>query len=318
MTDLAVPASVELATLRDQAADHAVEAQAEATIRAYRSDWTCFSKWCASRGFESLPAAPETVALYITDLAARRKTATVSRRLTTITRAHAEAGQPTPVKHVVVDQVWRGIRRHYGTAKVGKAPAVTDELRAMVSTLDLDRLIGVRNRALLVIGFAGAFRRSEVVRFDVEHLADRKDGLATQLWWSKTNQEGDLEEVGLPYGSDPLTCPVRAYRDWLDASGITEGPIFRPVTRHGRMGDRRLEPRAVARVVKACARAAGLDPDLYAGHSLRAGLITSAAEAGVLERDIMRHSRHKSIPVMRKYIRGATLFKDNAAAAVGL
>ena len=135
---------------------------------------------------------------------------------------------------------------------------------------------------------------------------------------SKTDQEGAGAQLGVPYGSDPATCPVRALRCWLDRSGIEAGPIFRPVDRHGNLGAARLSDRAVALVVKRTADAAGLDAARFAGHSLRAGLITSAAEAGVQERHIMAQSRHKSVPVMRRYIRGATLFQDNAAAAVGL
>ena len=187
----------------------------------------------------------------------------------------------------------------------------------MVGTLD-DRLIGVRDRALLLVGFAGAFRRSELVALDVDDMADTTDGLVVTIRRSKTDQEGAGEQIGIPYGSDPATCPVRSYRAWLDASGVTSGPVFRAVTRHGRMSDRRLGDAAVADVVKRCARVAGLDPCQFAGHSLRAGLITSAAEAGVAERDIMRQSRHKSVPVMRRYIRGATVWQANAAAAVGL
>jgi integrase len=192
------------------------------------------------------------------------------------------------------------------------------DVRAMVAALDSSRLIGVRDRALLVIGFAGAFRRSELVALDVGDMAETADGLVVTIRRSKTDQEGEGASVGLPYGSDPATCPVRALRSWLDAAGITAGAIFRPVNRWGEMGDRRLTGRAVADVVKRTAAAAGMNAAVYSGHSLRAGLITSAAEADVLERDIMRHSRHKSVPVMRRYIRGAQLFQANAAAAVGL
>lgn len=318
MTDLAVPASVELATLREEAEENAGHAQAEATMRAYRFDWACFTGWCHDRGLSSLPAGPETVALYITDLAKTRKTATVSRRLTTITRAHHEQGHPSPVAHLHVQQVWKGIRNRYGTATTAKTAATTGAVREMIATLDLDRLIGVRDRCLLVIGFAGAFRRSELVALDVDDITEDPSGLRVRIRKSKTDQESKGATIGLPYGSDISTCPVRSYRDWLEVSGITEGPVFRAVTRHGRMAATRLTARTVARVVKRTAESAGYDPGLYAGHSLRSGLITSAAEAGVRDRDIMRHSRHKSPAVMYGYVQKATVFKDNAAAAVGL
>jgi integrase len=258
------------------------------------------------------------VALYISDLAGVKSAATLRRRLTTISRAHDIAGLETPTRRAVVREAWKGIARSFGTASTAKTPARIDELRTMVGALDLDRLIGARDRALLVVGFAGALRRSELVALDVSDVSELADGLRVLIRRSKTDQEGAGYALGLPYGSDPLTCPVRSYRAWLEAAGIQAGPIFRPVTKGGALGLRRLSDRAVAEVVKRTAERVGLDPVVLAGHSLRSGLITSAAEAGVHERAIMRHSRHKSIPVMRRYIHEATLFTENAAAMVGL
>lgn len=309
--------SDDLERLADMAGGYLRSAKAPATLRAYRTDWRDFTAWCAARSLDGLPAEPRTVALYLTDLAGVKACATLQRRITSISQAHQAAGHEPPTRSMIVRETWRGIRRTFGTASEGKAPARTVEMRAMVATLD-DTLAGTRDRALLLVGFAGALRRSELVALDVADVVENGDGLVVTVRRSKTDQEGAGEQLGLPYGSDPATCPVRALRAWLGASGIESGPIFRPITRHGAMGERRLSDRAVAEVVKRAASAAGLDAGRYAGHSLRAGLITSAAEAGVLERDIMRHSRHKSVPVMRRYIRGATLFQSNAAAAVGL
>ncbi len=307
----------ELAHLASEARAYLDAAKADATVRGYASDWRQFHSWCTERDVQALPAAPEVVAMYLTDLAGRKAVATLQRHLTSISQAHQVQGHETPISAPVVRQTWRGIRRTFGTASVGKAPARTAEVRAMVATLD-DRPIGVRDRALLLVGFAGAFRRSELVALNVDDLADTVDGLVVTIRRSKTDQEGAGEQIGIPYGSDPATCPVRAYRAWLELAGITEGPVFRGVDRHGNIAERRLGGRAVADAVKRAAERAGLDPAKYAGHSLRAGLITSAAEAGVAERDIMRQSRHKSVPVMRRYIRGATVWQANAAAAVGL
>lgn len=309
--------SIELALLAGEARTYIESAKAPATLRGYASDWRGFAQWCADRGLQALPAAPETVALYLTDLAGQRAVATLQRHLTSISQAHQHQGHETPTTAPVVRQTWKGIRRTFGTASIGKAPARTAEIRAMVATLD-ERTISIRDRALLLLGFAGAFRRSELVALNVEDLADTVDGLVVTIRRSKTDQEGEGEQIGIPYGSDPATCPVRAYRAWVELAGISSGAIFRPVDRHGRIGEQRLSGRAVAEVVKRCAERAGLDPDQYGGHSLRAGLITAAAEAGVAERDIMRQSRHKSVPVMRRYIRGATVWQANAAAAVGL
>lgn len=298
------------------------KARAENTVLAYEKDWRHFTAWCARLGLDPLPALPEVVALYVADHQAVHKVATIRRRLASISVRHQREGHETPTTDVVVHETIAGLTneqaRDLAAAVTRKAPARTVELRKMIATLDLDRLAGSRDRAILLVGYAGAFRRSEVVRFDVHHVQQRGDGLAVRLPWSKTNQQGQLEEVGIPYGSDPLTCPVRAWRDWLEASGVTEGPPFRPIDRWGRMAARRLSGAAVADVVKRAARAAGYNPEIFAGHSLRAGLITNAAENDVPERDIMRQSRHQSIPVMRQYIRSASLFKDNAAARVGL
>jgi integrase len=310
----------ELQAAAATAADLAEHSQASSTTRAHEGDWRHFAGWCERHHLCPLPAEPEVVALYIAAHSQAHKASTIRRRLSTLSVAHREAGyDPDDWREsVVVQKTWAGLVRTRGTATDSKSPTRTAELRKMVSTLTLDRLIGIRDRAILVIGFAGAFRRSEVVGFDIAHVREEPDGLVVRLPWSKTNAEGALEEIALPYGSDPLTCPVRAWRDWLDASDIDEGPPFRPIDRHGRMGEQRLSGRAVAEVVKRTARAAGMEADLLAGHSLRSGFITSAADNDVPERDIMNQSRHKSVPVMRNYIHRANLFKNNAAAKVGL
>ena len=214
--------------------------------------------------------------------------------------------------------VFQGIRREKGSAQEGKAPAVTADVRAMVAMLSPTSLLGRRDRALLLVGFAGAFRRSELVALDMADVAFTGDGLVITIGRSKTDQEGAGRKVGLPYGSHPATCPVRALRTWLDATRIAEGPVFRYVDRHGNVARGRLSDKAVALVVKRCALAAGLDPRQYAGHSLRAGLATAAAQADVSERAIMAQTGHKSLPMVRKYIRDGSLFRNNAAAAVGL
>jgi site-specific recombinase XerD len=195
---------------------------------------------------------------------------------------------------------------------------VTAEVRAMFDTLD-DTPGGLRDRALLVLGFAGGFRRSELVALDVADVVDRAEGLVVTLKRSNTDQEGAGREVGIPYGSHPETCPVRALRAWLAAAGIDDGALFRPVTRAGVVGAERLSAKAVALRVKVAVERAGVgDPSRYAGHSLRAGLVTAAAEAGVQERVIAEQTGHRSMAVLRRYIRSANMFQQNAAAEVGL
>lgn len=315
-TGTTIPA--EFADLVTEAEALAGGARAPATVRAYESDWRSFDSWCSAEGFVALPARPEVVCLYLASLAGHRKTATISRRLTSIAARHADAGLPSPVEHPVVQKVWQGIRRKQGTAKQGKAAAKVDELRAMVDTLDLGRTIGLRDRALLVIGFAGALRRSELVAIDVEHIPAEADGLRLWLPRSKTDQEGEGYELALNYGTNPATCPVRAVRDWRAAAQIDSGPLLRPVGRWSHVAGRRLTDRVVALVVKRCALAAGLDPTRYAGHSLRAGLITTVAVAGAQDREIMDHSRHRSVETMHGYVRTARLFEDSVVKLAGL
>jgi len=300
-----------------RARDYVQQSRAANTRRAYRADWADFAAWCAVHRLAALPAAPETVALYLTDLAASRKTSTLQRRLSAISQAHKAADLDTPTGHRAVRAVWSGIRRAKGTAQEGKAPAVTRDLRAMVAILP-PTLPGTRDRALLLLGFAGAFRRSELVGLDVADVTTTRDGLVIDLRRSKTDQEGEGRRIGIPYGSRPATCPVRAVQDWLAASGLRTGPLFRGINRHGQVRATRLSDRAVALVVKRAAEAAGLDPARYAGHSLRAGLATAAAAAGVSERAIMAQTGHKSLPMVRRYIREGSLFNENAAAEVGL
>jgi site-specific recombinase XerD len=303
--------------LEQQAADYARNSRASNTLRAYRSDWSAFAGWCESHGLVALPADPSTVAMYLTAEAGRLKTSTLRRRLSSIAVAHRAGGTANPADDMRVQATWAGIRRTNGTAEKGKAPVLTEDLRAMVGALP-DNLLGCRDAALLLIGFAGAFRRSELVGLDAEDVADTSDGLVVTLRRSKTDQGAEGRQVGIPYGSNPGTCPVGAHRAWLGASGITTGPLFRPVNRHGQLGGARLSDKAVSLVVKRTAGAVGLDGSQLAAHSLRSGMATSAARAGASEAEIMRQTGHRSVVVLRRYIKAGTLFQGNPAARLGL
>lgn len=293
------------------------EATPENTRRAYRLDWQDFTSWCEPRRFQPLPASPETLLYYLTELAVRYKVATIERRLAAISQVHQAARLDTPTRDLLVRKLMEAIRRKHGVASEQKAPAVADEVKAMVAGLGQTRH-ALQERALLLVGFAGAFRRSELVALDVGDLKFSRQGLAITIRRSKTDQEGQGRTIGIPFGSEVGTCPVRSLRAWLKAGGIESGPVFRPVNRADVVQPARLAPFAVARAVKRGARRAGLDPDLYAGHSLRAGLATSAAAAGVEERVIAKQTGHRSMAVLRRYIREGELFRDNAAGQVGL
>jgi integrase len=217
----------------------------------------------------------------------------------------------------MVKNTMKGIRRTLGSAPVQKAPTLTEDIKAMVEATDAG-LIGVRDRALVLLGFAGAFRRSELVAMDLEDCTFGKDGLTIMLRRSKIDQEGIGRKVGIPYGSNPETCPVRNLQRWIEAACINTGPVFRSINRHGKVQARELAGIDVARVVRKLAKRAGLDPSNYAGHSLRAGHATSAAIAGASERSIMNQTGHRSVQMVRRYIREGSLFRENSGGKLGL
>jgi site-specific recombinase XerD len=313
-------AADDLARLKEvgaRAREYLHQAKAANTRRAYRSDWADFVAWCAKYRRQPLPAHPDTVAYYLADRSERLKVSTLQRRLATIAEAHRAAGHESPNRHARVRLVWQGIRREKGIAQDHKKPALTKHIRMMVAHLP-DTLLGARDRALLLLGFAGAMRRSELVGLDISDIAQADEGLVVTIRKSKTDQVRQGRKVGIPFGSSPETCPVRAIHAWLEASRIEDGSLFRPVNRHGQVRNARLSDWAVAEVVKRSLKAAGKSARGYSGHSLRAGLVTQAAMGGASERSIQDQSGHRSLIVMRRYIRDGSLFRENAAAKVGL
>lgn len=305
------------AALVSKAQDYLRQSLASNTLRAYAADWRDFCRWCGANGSIPLPALPETVALYLSALADHAKSSTLTRRISAISQAHQAAGYESPAQSSLVHQIMKGIRRAKGTAQAGKSPVKVEHLRAIMPALDPEKPLDLRDRALILVGFAGAFRRSELVGLDIEGLEFNDDGLVAQLRRSKTDQEGEGRKVGIPYGSTPATCPVRAVDAWLAVLKAETGPLFRTIDRHGHIFNTRLTPQSVALVVKRLTAGQGIQGD-FAGHSLRAGLATAAAAAGVSERAIMAQTGHKSLATLRRYIRDGSLFLENAAAKVGL
>jgi integrase len=301
--------------LRDQAQHYATSATATATRTAYRLDWACFAGWTASHGLDARPARPETVGLYLTAMAPTLRVSTLERRLAAIAIAHRLAGHQLDTRHPAIRDVLRGIRRAHGSARRQAAAATVDLVKAMAASCD-DELLGRRDQALLLLGFAGAFRRSELVALQVEDVVEEESGLRLTIRRSKGDQAGAGQVVGISR-TGSATCPVAALAAWREAAAIAAGPLFRSVDRHGRIGDS-LSDKAVALVVKRRAELAGLDPALFSGHSLRAGLATSAAAHGLEERDIQRQTRHRSLTVLRRYIRDGDLFRANVSGRVGL
>ena len=342
-------------------------ARSDATLRAYRSDWSDFAAWCGSRGVAAMPAAPETVSLYIASRAeagpdgddgrptAPLKVATLERRMAAISQAHKLAGVESPAlrSREPLHSVWAGVVRTLGAAREKVAPALAADVVAMAQACDEAvrraetspeaepaasgggasgargaALRARRDKALLLLGFAAALRRSELAAVRTEHLSLTPDGLRLLIPKSKSDQEGAGQVVGVAYGSRHETCPVRAVRSYIAAAGREladqgrpsplSGPVFRSVDRWGRLGHKAITGRTVANVVKQYAAAAGLDPTLYAGHSLRAGFATTAARAGKPDRAIQKQTRHKSAAMLAEYVREGRLFDDNASEGIGL
>lgn len=309
----------DLSKTAEQAAGYARQARAANTRRAYAIAWADFSTWCEARDLVALPADPAVVGLYLADRAQTLKVSSLRLRLVALAEAHRLQGHVLDSRHPAIRDVWAGIRRAHGTAPVQKAAAtceiVRDLVRAMAGEAGPRAL---RDRALVLVGFAAALRRSELVALDIEDLQFRPEGVVLRLRRSKTDQDGAGAEVAIPCGTAEITCPVRALQTWLEAVGLAAGPLFRAITKTGRVTENRLSDRDVARIVKRLAEQAGHDPAAFAGHSLRAGFATTAARAGVPEAEIMRQTRHRSVAVMRGYVRRGTLFQDNAAGRVGL
>ncbi|MFZ6765034.1 site-specific integrase [Pseudoroseomonas sp. WGS1072] len=293
---------------------------APATQRAYSADWKDFLAFCTAMGFVALPATPKTVAAYLVTSAKTKSPATVRRRLAAIRLAHRLAHQPTPTDAAEVQMALKGTRRRHGRPVQPAAAIRLTELRRLLSTCREDAT-GRRDRALLLLGFAGALRRSELVALDVTDLTHTTDGLRLRIRRSKTDTAAEGVELGIPRGRNPLTCPVRAVEAWLSTLKHRTGPLFRAVHQTGAIGRERLHADSVRFILQAHARKAGLPvtgPKRITAHGLRAGFITEAYDRGLRDRDIMQHSRHRDLKTMHGYVRLARLLTDSPAGEVGL
>jgi site-specific recombinase XerD len=282
--------------------------KADGTRRAYKSDWADFSTWCVTFNLISMPATPIAVATYLAKLADDgKKAATIQRRIAAIRAVHLAAGHEPPTNSEGVKATMRGIRRKLGTQQTRKAPATAQVIANLTFP---DTLAGLRDRALVLLGFAAALRRSELVAIDLADITIRPKGLVLHIGHSKTDQEGFGCDIPVPRGN--ALKPVAAIEAWLEAAGIKEGPIFRNVDRHGRISAGALTDGSVARIVKKVLWAAGIDPKTFSGHSLRAGFVTSALDGNVDNFRIMRITRHKKVDTLRIYDRRDNDFDDHA------
>jgi integrase len=332
-SELTVKLSNELLNQRellDAAREYINQSKASKTVNAYKSDLADFRAWAEKQGADYLPATPEAVTLYITHLAKTgSKVSTIQRRLVAISQAHKADGYESPTHALVVRSTMQGIRRAHGIAKEGKSPILTEHVKAWVNDVlakapKPQSTVTARNKALVLLGFAGAFRRSELVGLNREDLEIVPQGLIVTLRCSKADQEGEGRKVGIPFGQiEPdgqpsPTCPVTAVLEWLEAACIDSGPLFRRIRRGGWMTSDRLECKTVYLIVKALADSIGLDPEKYGAHSLRAGHATQATLNGSTEADTMRQTGHKSESVFRGYVKIASVFQNNSAGRLGL
>jgi integrase len=295
--------------LPDAVASYVCDSLAPNTRRAYLSDLAEFERWGGS-----IPASVETVAAYLAARADVLAVATLVRHLASISKAHEARGLLNPTRSELVRATLRGIKRTRGCAQRQAKALLRDDLLLVLDAMG-DGPKDMRDRALLLIGFAGALRRSELVALDVGDIEHVHQGIVITLRQSKTDQDGHGRRIGIPFGRRRW-CPVAAFDAWLAVSSIVAGAIFRPVDRHGRVQKGRLSGEAVSLVVQERVAAVGLDPSPYSGHSLRAGFATSAAQAGVLTSRIRAQTRHASEAMLARYVREGELFTENAAGAL--
>jgi len=286
------------------------------TVRAYKSDFNDFGLFCAQNGFKSLPSEPKIVALYLTYLSTKdAKMSTLKRRLVSIGVIHKLKGHYLDTKHPSIIENIMGIKRRKGSIQKGKKPLLISSLKTIIDTIDQqnkEKIKILRDRSIILIGFSGGFRRNEIVSLNYDDLDFVPEGLKIKIKRSKTDQFGEGAIKALPYFDNSQYCPVVSLKNWIDIARINSGALFRRFSKGSRLTEKRLTDQTVALLIKEYLQLAGIDNKNYSGHSLRSGFATSAAESGAEERSIMAMTGHKSSEMVRRYIKEANLFKNNA------
>tara|TARA_B100000963_G_scaffold351552_1_gene363280 strand:- start:829 stop:1785 length:957 start_codon:yes stop_codon:yes gene_type:complete len=310
----------DLKKLQDQTLDNLKNSKAKNTVRAYKSDFEDFALFCIKNRFQSMPSDPKILSLYLTFLSSKDiKISTIKRRLVSIGVIHKMKGHYLDTKHPAIVQNFMGIKRRKGINQKGKKPILINDLKKIVDVINQQNepeIKKLRNKALLLIGFAGGFRRNELISLNLEDLEFVFEGLKIKINRSKTDQFGEGFTKGIPHFDNYLYCPVKNLQHWLNLSKIKKGPIFIRFTKGSRITNTRLTDQSVALIIKEYLIKAGIDSKNYSGHSLRSGFATSAAEAGAEERSIMAMTGHKSTEMVRRYIKEANLFKNNALSKI--
>jgi len=290
--------------------------KANNTLRAYKSDFNDFGIFCAQNGFNSLPSEPKIVSLYLTHLSTKDcKMSTLKRRLVSIGVVHKLKGHYLDTKHPSIIENIMGIKRRKGSIQKGKKPLLINNLKDLINVIDQqdkEEIKKSRDRSIILIGFSGGFRRNEIVSLDCDDLDFVPEGLKVNIKRSKTDQFGEGFTKALPYFDGSQYCPVVSLKKWIEISRINSGPVFRRFVKGSKLSENRLTDQTVALLIKEYLNLTGIDSKNYSGHSLRSGFATSAAESGAEERSIMAMTGHKSTEMVRRYIKEANLFKNNA------
>jgi site-specific recombinase XerD len=290
--------------------------KANNTVRAYKSDFNDFGLFCAKNGFKSLPSEPKIVSLYLTHLSTKgSKISTLKRRLVSIGVIHRLKGHYLDMKHPSIIENIMGIKRRKGSSQKGKKPILISTLKKIINVIDeqnKEEIKKFRDRSIILIGFSGGFRRNEIVTLDHDDLDFVPEGVRINLRRSKTDQFGEGFTKALPYFDNSKYCPVVSLKKWMEISKIGSGPVFRRFSKGSKLSENRLTDQTVALLIKQYLQLTGIDSKNYSGHSLRSGFATSAAESGAEERSIMAMTGHKSTEMVRRYIKEANLFKNNA------
>ena len=306
--------------LQDETLKNLKSSKSVNTVRAYKSDFEDFTLFCIKNGFKSLPTESKIVSLYLTYLSSKNvRTSTIKRRLVSIGVIHKMKGHYLDTKHPIIVENFMGIKRLKGINQNGKKPLLINDLKEIIDVINKQEepdLKKLRNKALLLLGFAGGFRRNELVSINFEDLDFVFEGVKIKIKRSKTDQFGEGFMKGIPHFENYLYCPVKNLKNWLNISKIKKGPIFVRFSKGVNLTNIRLTDQSVALIIKEYLTKAGVDNKNYSGHSLRSGFATSAAEAGAEERSIMAMTGHKSSEMVRRYIKEANLFKNNALSKI--
>ena len=313
--------TTDLKTLHEATLNNLKSSKANNTLRAYKSDFKDFGAFCAKHGLSSLPSEPKIVSIYLTHLSKNSKISTIRRRLVSISMVHKLKGHYLDTKHPIITENLLGIKRLKGSIQRGKKPILINHLKLIINVINdqkIDEIKKLRDKSIILVGFSGGFRRSELISIDYEDLDFVQEGVKINIKKSKTDQFGEGMIKGLPYFTNEIYCPVTILKKWLEISKIQSGPIFRRFTKGLSLSGKRLTDQSVVLLIKAYLNLAGIDNKNFSGHSLRSGFATVAAESGAEERSIMAMTGHKTTEMVRRYIKEANLFKNNALKKINI